>query len=159
MRLPCLSLPHRIGSHKSATPSHNNPVLSSDCTPLPACYIGLCTSSESAHHPPMILLSELLMLVAWFCGPATLLALGWETWLFRKNGLLKDRRWTVATCYFATVILMPIISIAFLAAGVGQSPLASQNHKFLVPWFWQSFVAAAIVGGLVAIWAKKQAGK
>jgi hypothetical protein len=105
--------------------------------------------------PTMILLSELLMLVAWFCGPATLLALGWETWMFCKNGLLRDHRWPVTACYFATIILVPLISIALLAAGLGQSPLASQNHRFLVPWFWQSFIAAAIVGGTVAIWAAK----
>jgi hypothetical protein len=96
--------------------------------------------------------SEILGLVAWFCGPAILLTLGGESVFFRQNDLFRKRLGTVLLAYLLTIALVPAGSIALLLVGLGESPLNSpitihrSSGNFIVPWFWQSFIAAAVVG-------------
>ena len=103
-------------------------------------------------------LYEFLLLVAWFCGPAVVLAIGGETWFFLKHRLFRERRAYVITSYLLTIVLVPMLSVGLLVAGVGQSPLENRGIGF-APWFWQSFIAAAIVGGAVIEWRRRKLGR
>ena len=94
--------------------------------------------------------SELLILIAWFTGPATLAALAGATWLFRRRGLFSRKPGLAVAGCLATVVLVPALSIALVVGGVGSSPLDAQASGFKMPWFWQSFLAAAIVVGAAA---------
>jgi hypothetical protein len=96
--------------------------------------------------------AELFILIAWFCGPATIFALVVETCSFHKHQLFRSRRWFVALAYFTTILLVPIASVFLLEAGLGKSPLESQNSGFMIPWFWQSFLAAIFISaGVVGV--------
>lgn len=106
-----------------------------------------------------IYISELLILIAWFCGPAVLLALAGEVWFVRRKGLFRSRRASVVIGLVATILLVPVASIALMAAGIGRSPLEGQDSGFIVPWFWQSFLAAVVVFSAVVAWLGRGGAK
>ena len=98
---------------------------------------------------------KLLILIAWFCGPAIIFALLVETWFFQKRQVFRWRRGSAIIGYLATIALVPAASIVLLAYGVGTSPLATQNSQFMVPWFRQSVVVACIIVALMVFWAAR----
>lgn len=107
-----------------------------------------------------LLLHETILLVLWITGPALILSLLAEVYLFKVKGVFTARRWGRAIAgFFLTILAVCVLGVAIWIMFPFLAPGDMIPDGKIPKLFPPSFIASFLVTPLVVLWVTRPCRK